>query len=98
MVCDHGEPRRGGVGRVLAFEPNPDTYALLVCNMTLSGCSNVWTVGGPLTDVESEALLYQGPVDGGAGGLAPMKGWRDQAKVHLRRLDDVLGELGCPVS
>lgn len=84
----------GDLGRVLAFEPNPDAYALLVCNIALSGCPNVWTVEAALTDSEGDGLLYQGPVDGGSSGLAPMEGWRGQAKVALRRLDSVLAELG----
>jgi len=86
----------GDFGRALAFEPNPDAHAVLVRNVELSRCPNLRVFEAALADAEGEAWLYKGPVDAGSSGLAPMEGWRGQAKVTVRRLDGVLAELGIP--
>jgi FkbM family methyltransferase len=54
----------GAAGRVLAFEPNPRTFATLERNV--EGCANVRPIQLALTDREGTGLLYDGLPSSGA--------------------------------
>jgi FkbM family methyltransferase len=86
----------GPSGRVLAFEPNPETYRVLVRNLALNACANVLAFNVALSDTDGEAWLYQGPADGSYSALAEVDGWTRRVRVSTRRLDAVVNESTAP--
>jgi FkbM family methyltransferase len=83
----------GPQGLAVAFEPNPDAYAILKRNVALNGRRNVRIFNCALSDADGGAVLYRGPDDGVASSLGPVPGGRGQDQVTTRRLDDVVEEL-----
>jgi FkbM family methyltransferase len=79
-------------GRVLAFEPNPETANALRRNIELSGARNVEVFEVALSESPGEATIFR-PV-GQSHGLASMRnqGWAETEhyKVPAARLDDIL--------
>jgi FkbM family methyltransferase len=90
LVASRAVGRRG---RVLAFEPNPETYATLLTNLALNNSTNVLTFNEALSDVDSTAWLYQGEADGSYSALAPVEGTGGRVQVATRRLDAVVREV-----
>ncbi len=84
----------GAGGQVLAFEPNPYTFAILRRNIDLNGCRNVRALNVALSNAEERRWLYLGPDDGSQSSLAPAADGLGREEIHTRRLDDVLVELG----
>ncbi|MBN4073778.1 MAG: hypothetical protein COC05_04060 [Gammaproteobacteria bacterium] len=82
----------GSNGRVLSFEPNPDTLEKLKRNISLNSAMQVEVFEMALSDADSEVTLFC-PNDE-THGCASMvnQGWDDASihKVMARRLDDVL--------
>ena len=88
----------GRTGKVIAFEPNPNTLAVLRANIAASGATNIVVQPIALTDTDTELTLYDATLSGnsGASSLAEQTaGPRARAyKVRGRPLDDVVQELG----
>jgi len=84
----------GAQGQVLAFEPNPDAFAILRRNVDLNGCQNVRALNVALSNAEERRWLYRGPDDGSQSSLAPLAEGFGREEIRTRRLDDVLAELG----
>ncbi len=86
----------GERGRVVAFEPNPDAFAVLRRNIELNGCRNIQAINAALSHSDGRALFYKSPIDGLASSLARVPGHTGQVEVEARRLDGVLDELNIP--
>lgn len=70
----------GPTGRVYAFEPNPENYALLTQNLRTNGYPDVTAVNCAVTDGDGEAELFVDPLNSGGGRLqAP-----GHSTVHYR--------------
>jgi FkbM family methyltransferase len=80
----------GEEGRVIAVEPNPETFALLLENIQLNHLTNVLPVRCALTDRDGSVLLEGSRV---VLGLSSEEGRR---VVRGARLDTLLAELGIP--
>lgn len=81
---------------VLAFEPNPRTFALLQLNATLR--PNVRCFGFGLSDAEGHAMLSVPAGNAGMASLHPAGGEAAQVACRLRRLDDVAEVAACRVA
>ncbi len=92
-------PVVGKSGHVLAFEPNPETLALLRDNVSANHAGNVIVEPIACTDREQTLTLYAGPPSNtGMSSLAsenvPVEGAAKSYTVRARRIDDVVRELG----
>lgn len=83
----------GETGLVLAFEPNPDTFAILMRNVSLNGRRNLRAFNVALSDVDGTVWLYRGPGDEASSALAQVAGGAGQDRVSAKRLDEVLADL-----
>ena len=83
----------GGTGLVLAFEPNPEAFAVLERNIALSGQHNIRIFRLALAGAAGTVWLYKGPGDESPSALAYVPGGAGRESVLARRLDDVLAEL-----
>jgi FkbM family methyltransferase len=93
-------PKVGKTGRVVAFEPNPETLVLLRDNVTVNKAQNVIVEPIACTDREQTLTLYAAPnLNTGASSLA-----RENANISAeeaprpysvrgRPIDDVVREL-----
>ena len=96
----------GPEGRVVSFEPMPDTAARLRQSIELNDFANVTVLECAVDDYDGEKTLHpprpSGPVD--AAGSQPSVMWtlvdeigaEGGIPVRCRRLDDVAAELGAP--
>ncbi len=96
-----GSVKVGSTGRVVAFEPNPETLALLRQNVAVNRAGNVIVEPVACTDREQMLTLYAAPaINTGASSLA-----RENADVSTgqspkaysvrgRPIDDVIREVG----
>jgi FkbM family methyltransferase len=82
----------GDSGCVLAFEPNPDAYALLTRNIALNDAMNVRAFNIALFSTAGPVWLYRGSGDGLDSALADVPGSMRREQVMANRLDDVLAE------
>lgn len=83
----------GEDGLVIAFEPNPDTYADLRRNIALNGRRNIAAFNPALSNEDGIVRLYKDPGDGIASSLADLWGGDRHHDVSARRLDGVLEDL-----
>lgn len=83
----------GERGRVVAFEPNPDAFAVLGRNIDLNGRRNIHALNVALSNVDGRVRLYKGPTDGLASSLGQVAEHEGYVDVEARRLDGVLHEL-----
>jgi len=83
----------GERGYVLAFEPNPDTFAILTRNIVLNNCRNVQAFNVALSSADGTVSLFKGPNDGSMSSLALVPDSTGQVQVTARRLDSLLEEL-----
>jgi FkbM family methyltransferase len=90
----------GAEGKVVAFEPNPETAALLRDNMAANQLTNVVVEQIACTDKDQQLTLYAAPVmNTGASSLsASNAAYSDSAaprpfQVRGRPIDDVVREL-----
>jgi len=88
----------GDSGKVVSFEPNPNTVAQLRANVEASGARNVIVQPIACTDQETTLTLYDSTLGGNSGATSLS---RDNAgpltrpyTVQGRRIDDVVKELG----
>jgi FkbM family methyltransferase len=84
----------GGSGCVLAFEPNPEAFALLARNIELNHARNVQSHNIALSSDDGWVTLFTGPGDGVASSLARLSDGQEEVRVQARRLDTVLSEAG----
>ncbi len=83
----------GEQGHVLAFEPNPETFAILTRNIALNDCRNLQPFSLALSNMDGRVCLYKGPDDGSMSSLARVPGGIGQEWVEARRLDGLLEEV-----
>jgi FkbM family methyltransferase len=90
----------GPDGKVIAFEPNPETAALLRDNLSANHLDNVAVEGIACADKDQELTLYAAPINNtGASSLSQANAeYGDGAAlrpfhVRGRPIDDVVGEL-----
>ncbi len=88
-------------GTVLAFEPHPENYALLLRNIELNGLSNVKAFPYAASDVNGFSSLWGWENDAYEKGMYTLrygedgpKGWKFVEKVKTVRVDDIIEELG----
>lgn len=80
----------GPAGRVLAFEPDPDNFALLQRNVALNGYANVELFHAAVSDRAGAARLYRCADNAGDHRLFPTAGEpRPAVDVRVVALDDV---------
>ena len=84
----------GAQGLVLAFEPEPGNYRMLLANLLLNDCGNVQTQPLALAESRGEAWLHLGEDNPGDHRLAPTPG-RRRVAIQTIDLDTALD--GAPV-
>lgn len=83
----------GSEGRVLAFEPNPESRALLERNIDLNGYGDrVTVIGKALSSSSGSAAFYWDDRDGSRSGLAVPDDCGGETTVELTTLDAELGD------
>ncbi len=83
----------GEGGRVVAFEPNPDTFSILTRNIALNDCQNVQAFNVALSNADGRVWIYKSSGDGIASSLGKFRETEGREYVATRRLDDILEEL-----
>jgi FkbM family methyltransferase len=81
----------GSAGRVIAFEPAPSTYALLVENIAQNGYENVILLQAALADVSGRGALHLSPTWSGDHRIAATPS-RAEVEIELVSLDQYLPE------
>jgi len=88
----------GEDGRVVAFEPNPNTLTALRSNIAASGARNVIVQPIACTDVETTLTLFDSTLGGNSGSSSLSEKNAGPVTrsytVRGRPIDDVVGELG----
>lgn len=87
-------------GRVIAFEPDPETRSHLFRNVELNGSSNVEFVSWAASDEEGTFPLFTDGADGFAPSLrrqARPDAPRRSVDIRTRRIDDALAGAELPV-
>jgi len=80
----------GSEGRVLAFEPDPDNFALLERNLATNAIRNVQTQNFALSNRDGRVSLYRSETNAGDYSLASRPGAsRPAITVLARRLDSL---------
>jgi FkbM family methyltransferase len=91
-------PRLGRTGRVVAFEPNPNTLPVLRANIAASGATNVTVEPIACTDTEQTLTFFDATPGGNSGSSSLARanaGSRTRSyTVRGRPIDDVVDELG----
>ena len=88
----------GDKGRVVAFEPNPNTVTMLRSNIAASGAHNVIVEPIACTDTEQMLTLFDATPGGNSGSSSLSQ--RNAGTISRpyvvrgRRIDDVVAELG----
>ncbi|MBI1884960.1 MAG: FkbM family methyltransferase [Chloroflexi bacterium] len=87
----------GEGGRVYAFEPHPDNWALLVKNVQTNGYSNVVAVQKAVADRAGQVPLFLGKSDAGCNSLYRNPLTREESiPVEVTTLDAFLEREGGP--
>jgi FkbM family methyltransferase len=88
--------RRLPAGRVLAFEPIPETFDFFRRNIALNGATNVVAFNFGMSEKEGELRFFYYPSCSGGTSSADTLGFADAREVtcRVRRLDDVQREVG----
>lgn len=89
--------RVGPKGRVIAFEPDPDNFAILKHNVESNGCSNVVLVQKALSSGPGTLQLHVSRSNKGASSFFQSKDTEDEAavvEVEALALDDYLKSTG----
>jgi FkbM family methyltransferase len=85
----------GARGRVCAFEPVPNTVALLEQNIALNGAHNISVESTALGAVQETRAIYEHPeVNRGAASLVPSEGSPSSAIVPVTTLDGYVHRAG----
>jgi FkbM family methyltransferase len=80
----------GPVGHVVAFEPDPDNFALLRRNVELNGYGNVELVNAAVSDRPGRCRLYRSGDNAGDHRLNAAPEDRPSVEVEVVTVDDVL--------
>jgi FkbM family methyltransferase len=83
----------GPNGKVLAFEPDPDNFALLCANLEANCCANVLPFKYALGEKSGDVELFQTEDNRGNLSLADLGRTGRSVTVPMRRADDVLRSL-----
>lgn len=88
--------RVGPSGRILSFEPNPETFAFLKDNVQLNALDGVVSLHNAALGGEAGEgwLSFDRHYPGGASMSADQRGGGEEIKVPVLRLDDVVGQDG----
>jgi len=84
----------GPKGRVFAFEPGPDNFALLCRNVELNGYANVELFNAAVADRRGRSRLYLSIDNAGDHRLHESPESRQSVEVEVVALDDVLRDRG----
>ena len=87
--------------KVIAFEPNPDTFRMLENNINLNKIGNITAYNIGLSDQNSIMKLYHNPLNNGGASLNKFSSkinkegdgftW-NETKVEVKILDSIIGE------
>jgi len=80
----------GDEGKVLAFEPDPDNFALLKKNVEANGYRNVTVVQKAVTDRNGEIKLYRSQENMGDHRIYETTEDRPSVSIEAIRMDDYL--------
>ena len=83
----------GPTGKVYAFEPDPDAFALLSENVRLNGLGNVVLSSKALADEPGRMTLYRNPANRGDHRLYEPDGDRKGVTVDVSTLDVELADV-----
>lgn len=78
----------GGEGRVIAFEPIPETFSLLVSNLAFAGCSNVTLINAAVSHAVETSEMSIPKFNSGLDNfyMARLGRFRGSATVRTRRV------------
>ena len=79
----------GPIGSVVAYEPNPQSFAFLERNIKEWGAANVFAQQAALSDKSGKGKLYLHPTNTGDCRTYPCKGHPKEVEVLLHRADDL---------
>ena len=83
----------GEEGKVFAFEPNPDSYTLLVKNIEINGYNNIFPVQKAISNKTGSAKLFLGPhYNRGDSRLYDSHDGRESIEVDVTTLDSYFGK------
>jgi FkbM family methyltransferase len=85
----------GENGKVISFEPDPETFGRLTEHLTLNGCKNVIAINKGLGNAESEMVLESGENNSGGNRIATGKE-KNGKKIQITTLDKSISELNIP--
>ena len=88
----------GPLGKVFAFEPSPDNFALLQKNVALNGYQNIVTIAKAVSDKTGVAMLHLSPEGNDRNALQRLRSAPPGKSVEVPTisLDDFLEEIGWP--
>jgi FkbM family methyltransferase len=78
----------GTEGRVYAFEPDPDNFAILNRNIEINGYSNIVTEQIAVSNQTGKTLLHLSPNNPGDHRIYSSLDGRDYIQVDCKKLDD----------
>jgi len=84
----------GNSGRIVAIEPDPDNFGLLQQNICGNGLGNVTALRLALGAESGNVTLHRSPANFGDHRVYSSDDNREMLEVELRRLDNVLAEVG----
>ncbi|MXP44561.1 FkbM family methyltransferase [Allopontixanthobacter sediminis] len=92
LMTLHASRIVGPEGKVVAFEPHPETYRRLIQNIELNNCSNVQPLQMAAGSGKSEAQIYDVPSVniGRASLIRPDVDYRPAGQVKVSTLDEEL--------
>lgn len=80
----------GSAGRVISFEPNPATLAILKHNINLNNCQNIIVVNKALGNTEGKITIYDNwKVNRGGATLIKPGESTTSTQVDITRLDNI---------
>jgi FkbM family methyltransferase len=88
----------GNKGKVFAFEPEPNNYALLVRNIELNNYRNVTPIKMAVSNRTGEASLFLNKETGAHGFLPDREGVVGVATVETTSLDEYFKSGECPIN
>jgi FkbM family methyltransferase len=91
LMSIHASRCVGGRGRVIAFEPQPATRAMLEYNLRINNVVNVEVIPNAVGAVRGRATIYEDPgANRGRSSLIQPEGAMNGDEVDVVRLDEVL--------
>jgi FkbM family methyltransferase len=87
----------GDKGKVFAFEPEPENYALLVRNIEMNGYDNVVAVRKAVSSKTGKTALFLNREAGAHGFLPDREGVIGKTTVETVSLDEYFEDKECPI-